>query len=176
MRGNLQGGCWPIENPWHLPSASWLSLLLHFPDQYMFLISCLKSHLFFNHVVNRTGRFFPHFHFYTSQLTIDLNLQSQKLFEHHPDATRGKFHILTSCDSLRYRCSDTAIQSHLEAVCQVCLKCKQNWVQLWLPCPAFSLFKCFKILNSLKSERTLGTSILEVKDTILKYNETDLFL
>lgn len=93
-----------------LPSASWLSVLLHFSKRVTVFISYLKSHLFFNHVVNRTGHFPPHFHFYTSQPTIDLNLHSQKLSEHHHDTIRGKFHTLTSFGRLRYKCSSTVIQ------------------------------------------------------------------
>lgn len=107
LKGNLQGGIWPIEN--HVAFTFCLvafSTVAFFRRVHVF-ISCLKNHLFFNHVVNRTGLFFSslslsHFCFYTSQLTIDLSLQSQRLFEHHPDATREKLHILTSSDSLRY--------------------------------------------------------------------------
>lgn len=121
VRSHLQIGSWMVDD--HVASTFCLmsSSIAAFSKLVHVFLSCLKSRLFLNHVVNRTGHFFPHFHFYTSQPAINLNLPSQKLFECHHDATREKFHILTSFARLKYRCSDIVIQNHLQPVHQACV-------------------------------------------------------
>lgn len=121
VKSNLKSESWMVDNHVAVSFCLMAFCAVAVSKVVPVFISYLKSHLFFNHVVNRTGHFLPHFHFYTSQPTIDLNIHSQKLSEHHHGATRGKFHTLTTFGRLRYKCSSIVIQNHLQAVYEVCV-------------------------------------------------------